>query len=98
MMNGNAICTITRNHKQGGRSMKERKFCHARIAVISLAFGLITLGLTSSEAAALEPIVGLWQASASYDDTPLWNVIMAWTSDGLEVEDYALPILEGHIC
>ena len=63
-----------------------------------VAVAMAVLGLGVSRALADEPIVGLWQATASYGDTPLWNVIMAWTSDGLEVEDYALPILEGHIC
>ena len=71
---------------------------YVQIAAMAVALGLIVLGLGSSRAAAEEPIVGLWQVTASYGTTPLWNVIMAWTSDGLEVEDYALPILECHIC
>jgi hypothetical protein len=67
---------------------------------VAIAVGLpfLLLGLARSNAAAKEPIVGLWQTTVSQGDTPLWNFISAWTSDGLEVEDYALPILEGHIC
>jgi hypothetical protein len=70
----------------------------ARGLVTLVAVAMAVLGLGGSRALADEPIVGLWQATASNGGTPLWNVIMAWTSDGLEVEDYALPILEGHIC
>ena len=65
-------------------------------AVVAVAMAVVGFG--GSYALADEPIVGLWQATASYDGTPVWNVIMAWTSDGLEVEDYNLPVLEGHIC
>ena len=92
MMNGNAIT------KQQGAGSMSRWLGHARRLATSVALTLAMLGLGAIRAAADEPIVGLWQATASYGGTPVWNVIMAWTSDGLEVEDYALPILEGHIC
>jgi hypothetical protein len=61
----------------------------ARGLVTLVAVAMAVLGLGGSRALADEPIVGLWQATASNGGTPLWNVIMAWTSDGLEVEDYA---------
>ena len=79
--------------------MNESNWSLRRRSLAALvAVAMAVVGLGASGALADEPIVGLWQATASYGDTPLWNVIMAWTSDGLEVEDYALPILEGHIC
>lgn len=68
------------------------------MATLIAAVALALLGLGAPSALAEEPIVGLWQAAIKYDDITLENVITAWTSDGLEVEDYALPVLEGHIC
>jgi hypothetical protein len=69
-----------------------------QLVAMSLGVAFLLLGLARSNAAAKEPIVGLWQVTVSQGDSPLWNFISTWTSDGLEVEDYALPILEGHIC
>ena len=68
------------------------------VVILIVAVIMAMLGLRPPNAAAHEPIVGLWQAVIKYDDSVLENVITAWTSDGLELEDYALPILEGHIC
>jgi hypothetical protein len=87
--------------KRQSRSLKGRG-----VATLIAALIMAVLGLRPSDAAVhersdgdtREPIVGLWQATIKYGDTVLENVISAWTSDGLEVEDYALPILEGHIC
>jgi hypothetical protein len=68
------------------------------VATLITAVVVAVLGLGASLSLAEEPIVGLWQSKVTYGDTILENVIAAWTADGLEFEDYALPILEGHIC
>ncbi len=75
------------------RSLKGRG-----VAVLIAAVAAAMLGFGASGAFADEPIVGMWQATATDGRTVLWNVITAWTSDGLEIEDYAFPILEGHVC
>jgi hypothetical protein len=70
-------------------------------AVVAAGLGLRPSGAAANErsgGARGEPIVGLWQATVKYGDTVLEDLIAAWTSDGLEFEDYDLPILEGHIC
>ena len=74
------------------RSSKSKIAATLNVAVVAL------LALGASASFAEEPIVGLWQSKVMYDGTVLENVIAAWTADGLEFEDYALPILEGHIC
>jgi hypothetical protein len=68
------------------------------LATLIAAVAVAVLGLGASASFAEEPIIGLWQSKVMYGDTILENVIAAWTADGLEFEDYALPILEGHIC
>jgi hypothetical protein len=63
-----------------------------------LAIAMSLLGVEGSRAWAEEPIVGLWQATIMSGDSVLYNFRTAWTSDGLEMEEFALPILSGPVC
>jgi hypothetical protein len=64
-----------------------------------LAVAFMALGSGVSNAAASEPIVGLWQitvkdSSGSFFD----SVFSGWTSDGLEFDQDVAPILIGEVC
>jgi hypothetical protein len=66
---------------------KSRPIDFSRALAWSLAVALMALGLGVSNAAADEPIVGLWQitvkdSSGSFFD----SVFSGWTSDGLEFD------------
>jgi len=78
--------------------------CCAKLALAG-SLALAVLGFGASTAAAhddkseVEPIVGLWEITASYGSTVLDNVFTGWTSAGLEFDqDTGSPILTGYVC
>src|SRR5580658_5680960 len=77
-------------------------FAAAVVALVMIAFGAATAPADPLQAIFGEPIVGLWEITATGSgDTAgfIDNVFSGWTSDGLEFDqDTAAPILTGYVC
>ena len=64
-----------------------------------LSVTLLLVGLTTRIAMASEPIVGLWQITATDSHGAfLDSLFTGWTSDGLEFDQDISPILTGYVC
>jgi hypothetical protein len=70
------------------------------VLAATIALGVLGFGASSAWAddAEVEPIVGLWLITVSYNHYFLDNVYSGWTSDGLEFDQDISPILTGYIC
>jgi hypothetical protein len=71
--------------------------------VLAASIALVVLGFGASSAwahdAEVEPIVGLWRITFSFDGTVFDNVFSGWTSEGLEFDQHSgAPILTGYVC
>jgi hypothetical protein len=72
------------------------------VLAASIALGVLGFGASSAWAQddqTVEPIVGLWLVTVSYNHFVFDNVFSGWTSDGLEYDQHSgAPILIGYVC
>jgi len=73
---------------------------HRANLALAGSIALAVIGFGASAASAQEPIVGLWEITATGPNGSFVdNVFSGWTSDGLEFDqDTNSPILTGYVC